>query len=89
MASPRAVAGEAPTTPPAGEYPRNFCVSQEHLLSASRRNPEPTTVPPPVAGLAGALVAADLGLAEDRALAAALLALLVLAAVAVLVHLLL
>ena len=55
MASPRAVAGEAPTTPPAGEYPRNFCVSQEHLLSASRRNPEPTTVPPPVAGLAGAL----------------------------------
>jgi hypothetical protein len=33
----------------------NFVQSQEHLLQANEYNPEPTTMPPPTAGLAGAI----------------------------------
>eukprot|EP00746_Dinoflagellata_sp_MGD_P085429 gnl/MRDRNA2_/MRDRNA2_33815_c0_seq1.p1 gnl/MRDRNA2_/MRDRNA2_33815_c0~~gnl/MRDRNA2_/MRDRNA2_33815_c0_seq1.p1 ORF type:complete len:528 (-),score=91.45 gnl/MRDRNA2_/MRDRNA2_33815_c0_seq1:86-1669(-) len=33
----------------------NFVQSQEHLLTKTEANPQPTTVPPPAAGLAGAI----------------------------------
>lgn len=36
-------------------YPKHFVKSQEHLLKESAYNPEPTTMPPPSAGLAGAI----------------------------------
>ena len=57
MASPKtAEAGRKNGSSPKGaDYPKNYVKSQEHLLSASTRNPEPTMMPPPVAGLAGAL----------------------------------
>mmetsp|Transcript_22666 Transcript_22666/g.49801 ORF Transcript_22666/g.49801 Transcript_22666/m.49801 type:complete len:528 (+) Transcript_22666:444-2027(+) len=34
---------------------QHWCLSQEHLLRQSAENPLPTTVPPPTAGLAGAI----------------------------------
>ncbi|KAJ8603535.1 hypothetical protein CTAYLR_004868 [Chrysophaeum taylorii] len=40
---------------PKGKYPSHFVKSQEHLLQSSEYNPEPTTMPPPSAGLAGAI----------------------------------
>ena len=46
-------AAQKPST--LGKYPKNFVVSQEHLLRRSEYNPEPTTMPPPTAGLAGAI----------------------------------
>ena len=54
MASPKtAEAGRKNGSSPKGaDYPKNYVKSQEHLLSASTRNPEPTMMPPPVAGLA-------------------------------------
>ena len=44
---------EAPGTP-TGEYNKNYVESQEHLLKATTQNPEPTMVPPPCTGQAGA-----------------------------------
>ncbi|KAH8095961.1 6-phosphofructo-2-kinase [Aureococcus anophagefferens] len=57
MASPKTAEASRKngSSPKAADYPKNYVKSQEHLLSASTRNPEPTMMPPPVAGLAGAL----------------------------------
>ena len=38
----------------AGDY-KNFVQSQEHILKATSYNPTPTTMPPPTAGLTGAI----------------------------------
>ena len=38
----------------AGDY-KNFVQSQEHILKATSYNPTPTTMPPPPAGLTGAI----------------------------------
>mmetsp|Transcript_9651 Transcript_9651/g.30937 ORF Transcript_9651/g.30937 Transcript_9651/m.30937 type:complete len:620 (+) Transcript_9651:108-1967(+) len=43
------------TSPKGKTYPKHFVKSQEHLLKESAYNPEPTTMPPPSAGLAGAI----------------------------------
>jgi len=55
MASQQQAPGALGTTPKGGVYPKNFVRSQEHLLQRSDYNPEPTTMPPPTAGLAGAI----------------------------------
>lgn len=51
-------------------YPRNFVMSQFHCLEANEENPQPTTVPPPCAGMGGGcgerlvLVFKDVSLAQ-------------------------
>lgn len=51
-------------------YPRNFVMSQFHCLEANEENPQPTTVPPPCAGMGGGwgerlvLVFKDMNLAQ-------------------------